>query len=123
MISDRTRNSGGFYPWDVTPNIYPQPSWPWTGANAPLDPFAKKVATKPADIRVVKLNSDNLALVVWYMLQSADSIPVYIPSTRDHIEWSDMLFSLGQWIVHEKHGVVSTFRPANSEEKDTYGLD
>jgi hypothetical protein len=89
----------------------------------PLDaPFQRRTATKPVELKCVCLGPANIAHVAWFMVSKGGSLPVYIPSSRDYVEWGREEFRLGAWIVYEERGVVGNFRHATEQERETYGL-
>ena len=106
--------------------VFPSPNPGWTiqpnGAFAPLGPFRRYVAQKPADLKAVCLGPANLAEVAWFMLSKGGATTVYIPASRDYVEWGDKEFRLGEWIIYEERGVVGNFRVATAEERDTYAF-
>jgi hypothetical protein len=92
-------------------------------SGTPADPFMKR-APKPAPtVDAVKLTKDNLAKVVWHVLQETTDALI-VRSGHDAITIGSNTFESGNWIVREwdRDALRTRYRRPTSQEIGTFEL-
>lgn len=87
--------------------------------------FAPKSAViTPKPLRAVRLQRDNLARVVWEMLDHGVSYTIHVDACRDSINVGTKRFDTGEWIVAENDFRCNgdQYRHPTQEETELYGL-